>query len=193
MGVNKPPILADSASFASVSVGGRCDNSCDTSGLKNSMSQPGDTRSIIEAKPTRIRLWRAGGLPVVLENPTIVGDSLVGTSTDQQRSGSVRYRVATPLDQIRAVETRGIDGGKTALAVLGVGALVAVIVAVATAESEPEPARRTSTCSDSDCYSCPLVYSWDGETWRLDSLLRLLDADRPFPEQCAVPRPTEGL
>ena len=98
--------------------------------------QPGDPRSIIEAKqPTQIRLWRAGG-SVVLENPTIVGDSLVGMSTERQSSATTPYRVATPLDQIRAVETRGIDGGKTALAVLGVGALVAVIVAAAAVSAE---------------------------------------------------------
>ena len=127
--------------------------------------QPGDPRSIIEAKqPTQIRLWRAGG-SVVLENPTIVGDSLVGWSTEGQMSA----RVATPLDQIRAVETRGIDGGKTALAVLGVAATVALIAAIA---SYDPPPKEPATCKPGDegkICSCPLVYSWDGETWRLDS------------------------
>ncbi len=32
MGVNKPGFWADFASFASVSIGGRCDNVCDNSG-----------------------------------------------------------------------------------------------------------------------------------------------------------------
>ena len=140
-------------------------------------SQSGDTQSIIEAKQlTRIRVNRTDGSRVVLENPTIVGDSLVGMTTDRQRSGSIQYRLAVPLDQIGAVETEEIDGGRTALAtalaVLGAGALVAVIVAAVAPlasdtlgdDFERQACRRTGKIC-----SCPLVYSWDGETWRLDS------------------------
>ncbi len=124
--------------------------------------QSGDARSIVEAKrPNKIRVYRSGGSGVELENPTIVGDSLVGMSTQPRPS----VRVAMPLDQIRAVETRGIDGGKTTALVLGVGALVAVI-AMATA---PEPRRSCTRGEFSGSCSCPFVYSWDGETWRLDS------------------------
>ncbi len=133
-------------------------------------SQSGDTQSIIRAEQ-RIRVNRTDGSRVVLENPTIVGDSLVGMTTDRQTSGSIQYRLAVPLDQIGAVETEEIDGGRTALAVLGAGALVAVIVAAVAplasdtvSDLELEACRRTGKIC-----SCPFVYSWDGESWRLDS------------------------
>ena len=136
-------------------------------------SQSGDTQSIIEAKqPTRIRVYRSDGSRVVLENPTIVEDSLVGMSTERQRSATFHIRVAIPLHEIATVETREIDGGRTAGAVLGVGALVALIVAAAVAASNRPPKKTTPTCGDypfENVCSCPLVYSWDGETWRLDS------------------------
>ena len=101
-------------------------------------SQSGDTQSIIEAKqPTRIRVYRSDGSRVVLENPTIVEDSLVGMSrTSFGPIATIPYRVAMPLDQIGAVETREINGGLSTLAVLGVGALVAVIVAAAAVSAE---------------------------------------------------------
>ena len=86
-------------------------------------SQSGNTPSIIEAKqPTCIRVVRSDGSRFVLENPTIIGDSLVGML--RPGPGSV-FRAAIHLHEIGAVETREID----VLAVLEVVATgVALIV-----------------------------------------------------------------
>jgi hypothetical protein len=134
-------------------------------------TQAGDAQSIIEAEgPKEIRLWRPDGSTTHLEDPSIEGDSVVGVSVQERGRAATRQRLAVPLDEISAVDARGVDGGRTAAAVLGVALAAALIVVVATAE----PHDKTVSCSDSEFFggeicSCPFVYSWDGKAWRLDS------------------------
>ena len=114
--------------------------------------------------PKRIRLTRLDGSRVELTNPRIVGDSIVGTRPGWR--GFVDGP-AVALDDIRIVETREIDDGKTTALVVGLGiAGLAVAAVVAAAAQDDPPPRRTTT---DEFVSCPLVYSWDGEAWRLDS------------------------
>lgn len=108
----------------------------------------------------------------VLHYPVLSNDSLFGRSASNRRSENgptSTYRFA--LDDIRAMEVRQFHAGKTVLFLVGVGVTVALIGA-ATAEDDPPPPppRSPQTPGGGDyVYSCPLVYSWDGETWRLDS------------------------
>ena len=119
---------------------------------------------IRDTHPQRIRLTRLDGSRVEIANPRIVGDSIVGTNRDWGRLGR---GPAVALDDIRLVETRETNGEDTALLVVGLGvAALAVVAIVAAAAQDDPPPRRPTT----DPYiSCPLVYSWDGEAWRLDS------------------------
>ena len=121
---------------------------------------------IAEKKPKLIRVTRADYSVVLLEAPHIVADSLIGMARIDGNPAP-RRRVALPLEEIRKVEVQGIDGGKTALLVVGIGLTVAVVAAAAAAAaaSDPPPPPPTS----GEPISCPLLYSWDGEDWLLDS------------------------
>ncbi len=65
--------------------------------------------------------------------------------------------IAIPLDSIALVEVREPNAAATALAVLGAGTAVGIFIALT-----KSPERPPST-------SCPFVYSFDGERYRLDS------------------------
>lgn len=117
---------------------------------------------ILDERPKRIRLTRLDGSRVEIANPRIMGDSIVGTNRDWGRLGR---GPAVALDDIRFVETQEIHGGNTTLLMVGLG-IAALAVAAAAAQDDPPPPPPRTT----DPYiSCPLVYSWDGEAWRLDS------------------------
>ncbi len=117
---------------------------------------------IAEKKPKLIRVTRADYSVVLLEAPHIVADSLIGMArAEGNQALRLRRRVALPLEEIRMIEVHEIDGGRTALLVAGIGLTVIAVVAAATKDDPPPP--------PSDHVSCPLVYSWDGEDWLLDS------------------------
>ena len=97
------------------------------SGCMGWRSQSGDTQTIIEAKqPTQIRLVRSDGSRFVLENPTIIGDSLVGMLRLGRGSG---FRAAIPLHEVGPVEIEEIHKGRTALAVLYIGSTLIALIA----------------------------------------------------------------
>ncbi len=77
--------------------------------------------------------------------------------------------VAIPLALIRSVEAREFSSGKTVLLVLGIGATVAVVVAAIVAVSDLGDFGFGGGGGSTDGESCPLIYSWDGAGWRLDS------------------------
>ncbi len=109
------------------------------SGCQGWLSQSGDTQSIIEAKqPTQIRLVRSDGSRFVLENPTIIGDSLVGMLRLRQGSG---FRVAIPLHKVGPVEMEEIHKVNTALAVLYFGSSIVAGLVVLIGELAPGPRR----------------------------------------------------
>ncbi len=96
------------------------------SGCMGWRSQSGDTQSIIEAKqPTQIRLVRSDGSRFVLENPTIIGDSLVGML--RPGPGSV-FRAAIPLHEVGPIEIEEIDERRTVLEIGGT--LILLVLAI---------------------------------------------------------------
>ena len=118
---------------------------------------------ILDERPTRIRLTRLDGSRVEVANPRIVGDSVVGISLDW---GRLAGGPAVALNDIRLVETQQIHATNTKLVVVGLGiAALAVAVVAVVARDDPPPPPTTEELF----VSCPLVYSWDGEGWRLDS------------------------
>ncbi|MFQ5889362.1 MAG: hypothetical protein ACE5JR_04840 [Gemmatimonadota bacterium] len=119
-------------------------------------------QALAEEEPKKIRVTRSNGYVLVLESPAIEGDSLVGLT------GRSKQRVAIPVEDVKRIEARKPDGVRTTLLVVGAGLTLAAIIGAASA-SDPEPAPRPVGGGTGELVSCPLVYSWDGAEWRLDS------------------------
>jgi len=126
------------------------------------------------AQETSVRVWRRGGEPIVLRTPVILGDSIVGSAP----GASWTDRTAIALSDVTRVEVERVDANRTVLLVAALGATVVAVVAAAASgssgggSSSPPPASTGSGgCGMMGCgsISCPLVYSWDGTRWRLDS------------------------
>ncbi len=119
---------------------------------------------LLETKhPTRVRVTRADGQRTVLSAPRIVGESLVGMT---EAHGS-RSTAAVALADIRSLEVRRVNAATTVALVAGAGVTAAVIAVAASGPGEKPATPPPST--PPPMISCPLVYSWDGARWRLDS------------------------
>ncbi|HEX6432746.1 MAG TPA: hypothetical protein VFZ87_00820 [Gemmatimonadales bacterium] len=111
----------------------------------------------------RVRVTRSDGSMVELVRPLVTADTLTGHWVGANDSTS---RVAIPLSDVRSLALNRVSAGKTALLIGGLG-VTALLVAAA---AETEETRPSPTPSDPQPpISCPLVYSWDGGNWRLDS------------------------
>jgi hypothetical protein len=119
---------------------------------------------LLQAKhPDRIRVARVAGERTVMIAPRIAGDSLLGLI---ENHGS-RTRGAIALAEIRQVEIRRVNVVATAALAAGAGVTAAVIAAAAAGGGTSKGSGGGYPCDY--CTSCPLVYSWDGAHWRLDS------------------------
>jgi len=126
----------------------------------------------------QVRVTLADGGILVVRNPFLSGDSLVWLRpvVDEPAAGDApprEQRQGIPLARIKQVEVREVDGARTAVAVVATVGLAALIVAaVNSANDWGSSGGGGSTGGGGSCdycYSCPLVYSWDGHEWRLDS------------------------
>jgi hypothetical protein len=132
--------------------------------------QDAPTPQLLESRhPDQIRVTRRDGRRIVLVAPRIVGDSIIGTAEDPGTGvRTAPYGIA--LADVREVAVRRLNVGATIALAAGVG-LTAAVVAAAASGSSPQTSSNTGggggNCAY--CYSCPLVYSWDGAHWRLDS------------------------
>jgi len=79
----------------------------------------------------QLRITTTDGVPVDIDAPRVVNDSLFGTTATAGPRGEPTTRaVALPLAQVRSVEVRKSDGTKTMMLAVGVvGALVLLGVA----------------------------------------------------------------
>lgn len=110
--------------------------------------------------PDRIRVTRPDGSTTELVRPLIAGDTLLGSWPGSTLTDSTG-RIAIPLSDVQSVAVQRVSAGRTVLLIGGLGLTAIAIVAAATDEPKPAP--------PPEHVSCPLVYSWDGTTWRLDS------------------------
>ena len=127
------------------------------------------TAQLVETKhPDQVRITRVDGRTTVLTAPRIAGDSIVGTAMAPDGVRIPDY--AIPLADVRDVAVRRLNVGATLGLAAGAGVTAALIAAAASRPSSPPPivGGGGGGCGDG-CYSCPLVYSWDGAHWRLDS------------------------
>jgi hypothetical protein len=109
--------------------------------------------------PTEIRVTTASGRQTV-HGPSIAGDSLIGAT---HGASTTAGRYAVPLQDVQRIEVRRVDAVKT-IALLGGVALTTAAFAAAASSGNGGGSDGTHPSA-----SCPMVYSWDGTHWRLDS------------------------
>ncbi|HTT66718.1 MAG TPA: hypothetical protein VMF70_01695 [Gemmatimonadales bacterium] len=114
--------------------------------------------------PTVIRAVDHTGGWILFYKPFISGDSL-GGYRDSTLAGS---RYAMPLADVASVEVRQVDAGRSVLALAAVGASAALVYGAIKA-LDNMTLFKAPDLSGFNMRSCPLVYSWDGRHWRLDS------------------------
>jgi hypothetical protein len=132
--------------------------SCSFSSWKPQQAPP---EQVLTARhPDHVRVVTAAADTLELWNPRISGDSLVG-SRSRVAAGTEGAPTGLPLSEVAWLEARSTNTGLV-IAAAGLTALmVAAIIAYQTSDDVVE--------LDEPVYSCPLVYSWDGQCWRLDS------------------------
>ncbi len=124
----------------------------------------GPPEAALRKEHDRVRVIRGDGRQVTIVSPALAGDSLIGTSLFGPM-GVPGGRIAIATAEIRQLQVHRISGGRTVWAIVGGGAALLVagaVIAAATSDGPPPRPRNGRG-------SCPLVYSWDGERWRLDS------------------------
>lgn len=134
---------------------------------------------IARDEPERVRVTRLGGERIVLFRPVVERDTLYGFRTSRTARGVDRpassashagdpERVAIPVQDVVRLELRKLEPVGTSLLV-GLGALTLAGVIGAAAGGGGGGGGGGGTGDGTTTFSCPLVYSWDGEGWRLDS------------------------
>lgn len=118
------------------------------------------------ARPHGVRLTLANGHRFELMHAGLSNDSIVGTVL---RAGVTGGRGGAPIDQIVNLEISEFSTGKTLLLAGGVTAVLAGLVALAVSGMDYGGSWGSSSGSSGSMISCPLVYAWDGEQWRLES------------------------
>ena len=76
---------------------------------------------VTEQHPKRIRVSRPDHTKIVLKNPSVIGDSLVATDARNRP-------VALPLAEVTQLEVEKTDGGKVALALVGLVGITVYLV-----------------------------------------------------------------
>jgi len=127
-------------------------------------TQQAAPQDVIAAQhPQAIRVTRTDGSQVEITSPRIEADTLIGHRAGVAPRDSAEARVAIPLSEVAQIEVRQNDAGKTIALAAGVGLAVLLIAAAASNCCGP------NFGSGDSLKSSPLLYSWDGRNWRLDS------------------------
>jgi hypothetical protein len=132
-----------------------------------STQQQPPAQLLAEKSYTKLRVTRINDKRVEVYSPRIVDDTLVGyRSLPVEGKEGEAKPVSIALADIKSVEVHKVQTGKTVLLVIGIGLTVALIVAAASADY----GIGSGGGGGGEYYgSCPLLYSWDGKNWRLDS------------------------
>ena len=102
-----------------------------TSACTNWETQPVSPEQLVNQKPQQVRITHVAGNKTFMASATVVGDSLIGASTDVQPAQNVQ-RLSTPLADVQYLELQRVSGGKTALAVAGAGLAALLFIGIAT-------------------------------------------------------------
>jgi hypothetical protein len=74
--------------------------------------------------PREVRITRADSSKLVVQNPRLHGDSVIGDTLDSAAKGQT-----VPLSEIQAIEIRRNDPTKTTLFVVGLGVTAGILAA----------------------------------------------------------------
>jgi hypothetical protein len=105
---------------------------------------------------------RLDGSRIELTGPALRMDTLVGLRRGTDPRDSAAAMAAIPFSDIHELAVRRFDAGKTIALTAGIG--LAIVIAAAAIDCCGPDFKNTDSLKSS-----PLVYSWDGHTWRLDS------------------------
>jgi hypothetical protein len=121
-----------------------------------------------KAPQGEVRVTLVNGAQSSLYRPYFHADSLIGFRNAFSWDFATGERVAVPVDSIRNVSILSVDGPRTTVLVLGSVAVLILSIRALFRSGSSEP---TMTWSGTDYpqWSCPLLYSWDGNAWQLDS------------------------
>lgn len=121
---------------------------------------------INEKQPDKIRVTTVDGWVTELQSPSIESDTLVGFGFLGEKEG-VAQQLKVPLTDVKRVELRSVNAVPTVFLAAGVTLLLVGIIGAAVDDGGTTP--RQTYSSSGETMSCPFLYSWDGEAWRLDS------------------------
>jgi hypothetical protein len=111
-----------------------------------------------------LRVTRTDGTRVTVYEPKLQQDTLVG-QTHPRGSTMTAAEVRVAVSDIQSLEVRRANTGGTVLLVAGIGATLIIVTAIALSNMDIGLGDGWGGGSS----SCPLIYSWDGHQWRLDS------------------------
>ena len=118
-----------------------------------------------------VRAVLTSGRWLTLDHPFVRNDSLGGVPDSAPNA----LPTMVALADVHHLEIHQVSGGRTVAVVAVVAGAALIVVAVAAAASAVSSGSSGGSYSlcpngQSSCnLSCPLVYSWDGRHWRLDS------------------------
>lgn len=117
--------------------------------------------------PDVIRVTLLSGEKRELRDAVVLGGMVRGRWV---REGWPDTMTQFPTDSVATVEVKKTDTPRTLVLLALVVVLPLAIIAASAASREPEVRPPPPTCSGGcEFVSCPVVYSWDGSDWRLDS------------------------
>ncbi len=143
-------------------LGALCLNAC--MAWQTAQQQPAE---LLASHPhTTVRAVLRGGVWLTLHRPFIRSDSLGGV-TDPTKDAPP---VMVALKDVHHLEIEQISAGRTVVLAAAVGVTAVLIINAANSSGSSQPSYQPPPSSGGGIpISCPLVYSWDGHHWRLDS------------------------
>jgi hypothetical protein len=111
-----------------------------------------------------VRLTLSEGNQVQVFEPWVADDSLRGYTGGPPAERHSRL-TSIALSDVRELEIRSVDTGRTVLLVAGIGATVLLVGALFVAGVNAA----YNDAQSNQNFSCPFIYSWDGHRWQLDS------------------------
>jgi hypothetical protein len=138
------------------------------------------TTAKLDPKPgtEQVRVTLVGGGQILVTGPFLSGDSLVWFARTKPDAMGVSLpdtlnRMGVPLAQVYKLQVHRLDPVATSLALVTTAGVVAAVIAAASWDGLGSGSTGSSGSGGGGscdyCASCPLVYSWDGRNWRLDS------------------------
>ncbi|MGH7515777.1 MAG: hypothetical protein ACREOQ_22995 [Gemmatimonadales bacterium] len=129
----------------------------------------GPAPAVIAGRPALVRIVQSDNRTVELRRPWLEGDSIIGYAGPSGKEAKDGLRTAVAASDVKQLSVRGVSAGKTVALLGGLGATAILVAAAASGNDQPASTGGGSSCGQDCLVSCPLVYSWDGRAWRLDS------------------------